>query len=61
MKNEADMFTKNLAGPEHNKHAVRLCGHGEYYSTVQDGESHAREGVRSHGALTIGKTEKQVE
>ena len=38
--NDADMFTKNLAGLEHNKHAVRLCGHDKHYSTAQNGESH---------------------
>ena len=38
--NESDMFTKNLVGLEHNKHAARLCGHDKYYSTTQDGESH---------------------
>ena len=38
-KNEADLFTKILAGPEHNKHAARLCKCNKYYSTVQDGES----------------------
>ena len=27
--NEADMFTKNLVGPEHNKHAARLCGNNK--------------------------------
>ena len=32
--NEADMFTKNLAGPEHNKHAVMLYGNDKYYSTT---------------------------
>ena len=36
---------KNLAGPEHNKHAASLCGHDKYYSTMQDGESHEQERV----------------
>ena len=35
---KADMFTKNLAGPEHNKHAARLCGKDKYDNTAQDGE-----------------------
>ena len=38
--NEADMITKKLAGPEHNKHAARLCRHDKYYSTAQDRKSH---------------------
>ena len=28
--NEADMFTKIMAGPEHIKHAARLCRQDEY-------------------------------
>ena len=38
--NEADMFTKSLAGPELIKHAARLCGHDKYCSTMQEGVSH---------------------
>ena len=38
--NEADMFTKNLAGSEHNKHAARFYGCDKYNNTAQDGESH---------------------
>ena len=38
--NEADMFTKNLAQPEHSKHAARLCGHNKYYSAMHDREIH---------------------
>ena len=51
VKNEEDMFMKNLVGPEHNKHAGRLCGHDKYYSTTQDGESHEQgwvSGVTEH-------------
>ena len=40
VNNEADMFTKNLVGPEHNKHAARLCRCNEYYGTMQVKESH---------------------
>ena len=32
--NEADMLTRNLVGPEHNKHAAKLCGHNKYYSIM---------------------------
>ena len=39
VSDEADMFTKNLVGLEHNKHTVRLCGHYKYYRTAQDRES----------------------
>ena len=38
--NKADMFTKNLAGQEHDKHASRSCRYDKYYNTVQDRESH---------------------
>ena len=37
VSNEADVFTKNLAGLEHNKHAERLCGHDKCCSMMQDG------------------------
>ena len=37
---EADMFTKKLAVPEHNKHAAKLCECHKYYNTVQEKESH---------------------
>ena len=49
--NEADTFTKNLAGPDHYMHAARLCGRNKYYNTVQDRESHEQErvsGVAEH-------------
>ena len=36
VNNKADILAKNLAVPEHNKHAARLCGHDKYYSTMQD-------------------------
>ena len=29
--NEVDMFTKNLAGPEYNKHSEKFCGVDDYY------------------------------
>ena len=34
------MFTKNLTGSEHNKHAARLCGCSKYCSTAWDVESY---------------------
>ena len=40
--NKSGIFTKNLAGPGHNKHATKLCGHDKYYNTAQDEESHAQ-------------------
>ena len=43
--NEADMFTKHLAGLKHNNCAARLCGHDKYYSTMQDRESHEKKKV----------------
>ena len=36
VNNEAEIFTKNLIGQEHNKHVARLCVHNKYYSTMQD-------------------------
>ena len=48
VNNEADMFTKNLARPEYNKHAARLCGHNQDTGTAQ-------EGVKSHRKLTTRK------
>ena len=57
--NEADMFTKNLVGPEHNKHAVRLCGHNKYYSNMPDGESHEQE--RVSGVMECSQLEKHKE
>ena len=38
-ENEADLFTKNLAGPDYNKHAEKFCGEDGYYKSIQDRES----------------------
>ena len=40
VNNESDMFSKNLVGPEFNKHVAKLCGHNKYYNSMQDMESH---------------------
>ena len=37
--NEADMFTKNLSGPNYNRHAEKFCGKDSYYKNIQDRES----------------------
>ena len=37
--NESDLFTKNLSGPEFDKHASKFCGSDDYYKNLQDGES----------------------
>ena len=46
-ENNADMFTKNLGGPEFNKHAEKLCGTDEYYRKKGDGENSERGRVSS--------------
>ena len=35
-ENEEDMFTKNLGGPEFNKHVEKLCGMDKYYRKKGD-------------------------
>ena len=32
--NETNMFTENMMGSDHNKHAAKVCGHNKYYSTM---------------------------
>ena len=59
VNNEADMFTKKLTGPEHNKHAAKLCRHDEYCGTAQDRESHEQgrvSGVMEHLQLKKHKS-----
>ena len=34
VSNEADVFTKKLVGPKHNKQAAKLCGHNKYYNNT---------------------------
>ena len=38
-ENPADLYTKNLAGPDFEKHTVEFCGPDEYYKNIQDRES----------------------
>ena len=32
MKNESDLFTKNLGGPDFNRHTEQFCGKDNYYA-----------------------------
>ena len=37
--NEVDMFTKNLSGPDFNRHVKKFCGEDKYYKSIQNRES----------------------
>ena len=41
--NEADMFTKNLGGPEFNKFCESVCGLDNYYKNKKEKKTPARE------------------
>ena len=57
--NEAEMSTKNVSGPEHNKHAARICRHNKNYITVQGRESH--EQGRVSGVMKYSQLERSKE
>ena len=57
-KNDADMFTKKLGGPEFNTHVEKLCGMDKYYQKKGDEKSGKHGRVSGMHSQMFDRSEK---